>query len=415
MKVTGYSCSDVGRVRSENEDSFLVDDENGLYIVCDGLGGHAAGKFASETTVTHIAEYLSARLPQTLSSQPWHDHHARTIAVIQGALREAGAHLIQLAQQNQELSGMGTTATVVKRIGNKLVMAHVGDSRLYLFRRGELHQLSKDHTVAQELYDHGVLTADQALHSPHAHILTRSIGQIDVVIVDTLCFELLPGDICLLCSDGFSNAIDDNEELVGLLESAAPEQLVHNLVNLAKEKDGSDNITVVMIEACEGDEEKNKERQRQESVYLQLDTLRQIILFQDLSLTELLKVMDHVTLLECDPGWKAISEGDIDQSLYVIISGTFSVDTNGTRLTELSPGSHFGEMALVGDEPRSATVTAISAAQILTIKREDFLSIIKDDSGLGVKMLWRLGEELVKRLARANQKLGDFSISHSPH
>ncbi|MGZ6143084.1 MAG: Stp1/IreP family PP2C-type Ser/Thr phosphatase [Myxococcales bacterium] len=250
-----YRCAaktDVGMKREHNEDSFLVNEDLGLYVVCDGMGGHAGGETASRLAVQTIErELLSARLR---ADDPFASAAPLEDTPLAGALREAiegaCAAVFRTSRANPELAGMGTTCISLLVSGEKALVGHVGDSRAYLLREGDIHQLSEDHSLVNEQVRAGLLTEEEARHSRLKNIITRSVGFEEDVLVDVMGLATKPGDRFLLCSDGLSNLIE-NEELGDALRQNPLDEVPQKLIQLANERGGDDNITVVTVERVE--------------------------------------------------------------------------------------------------------------------------------------------------------------------
>lgn len=211
MLIHAASASDVGRERTLNEDSFLSDPALGLYVVCDGMGGHAAGEVASKTAAhgvqSHLRERESVLRAIDRGERPIED----AAALMREAVETVSNSIYRMALADRGKRGMGTTCTALLVRGDKGVLAHVGDSRLYLVREGRLHQLSEDHTFVQEAVRSGMMTPQQAKVSEHGNLVTRAVGPMERVVVDTLVFDVLHGDTLMLCSDGLHGYLGDGE------------------------------------------------------------------------------------------------------------------------------------------------------------------------------------------------------------
>ena len=244
--------TDVGMKREHNEDSYLVNEDLGLYVVCDGMGGHAGGETASRLAVQTIErEMMSARLRK---DDPFSSTAALPETPLAAALREAVegacAAVFRTSRANPELAGMGTTCISLLINDAKAIVGHVGDSRAYLVRDGEVHQLSDDHSLVNEQVRAGLLSADEAKHSRLKNIITRSVGFEEDVLVDVLGVETLPGDRFLLCSDGLANLVE-NDEIRDYLIQNDLDEVPRKLIQLANERGGDDNITVVAVQRVE--------------------------------------------------------------------------------------------------------------------------------------------------------------------
>lgn len=242
-KVTVACKTDLGLVRENNEDKFeylcpedaaTLARRGQVFVVCDGMGGHAAGQIASEIAAkTFIETYLR---------HPAEDPNVAILAAVSGANR----FVLDVGRAIPSRRGMGTTLSALILRQGSVLIAQVGDSRVYRMRGGELCALTQDHTYVNELIRAGLLSPDLAESHPQKHVLTRAIGADDHVEPDVLPYDLEVGDTYLLCSDGLLNHVDD-EGIAQILAGNAPGDAAWNLVNAARMGGGSDNITVVIV------------------------------------------------------------------------------------------------------------------------------------------------------------------------
>ena len=238
MRIVAYSLSDVGRKRDHNEDSLLVNDALGLYAVADGMGGHQAGERASRMAL----ERLVAKLAE-VGERP------DALQALREAAQAAGAAIFTAAQEDEEMRGMGTTLTSLWFQRGRAYLAHVGDSRAYLFRDGRVQQLSDDHSWVSEQVRAGMMTEEEAKESKFKHIITRSVGFEKDVQVDGAAIPVQSGDCFVLCSDGLSNYLE-GDELARILQARFYRDIPRLLVDLANDRGGDDNVTVVVIHAA---------------------------------------------------------------------------------------------------------------------------------------------------------------------
>lgn len=236
VKVAGDT--NVGKVRTANEDSMIVDTQRGLYVVLDGMGGANAGDVASQMARDAIHQYVS----HTLSTM-------EPKAMLQSAIQAGSAAVFGEAQANREKHGMGTTCVACLLVdASRAIVAHVGDSRAYLLRHGRLQALTKDHTIVEELVSRGMLSAEDAERHPYKNVLSRNLGARPEARVDVLDLELKPGDRLLLCSDGLYGYASA-EAIQYLLGSGdAPEHVARDLIELALRGGGGDNVTTIVLE-----------------------------------------------------------------------------------------------------------------------------------------------------------------------
>ena len=244
----GIGFTDTGLTRQTNQDAFAVDNDLGLWIVADGMGGHAGGGIASRIAVDSIVGTIRAAASAggAHSAQP-----SRAVDLLTEALSIAHEAIHQAALQNQELEGMGTTIVaclLCPDSPSRAVLAHVGDSRAYLLRDRRLHALTTDHSYVQKLVAQGSLTQDEASRHPQRNVLLQALGSPGQSIPDTRIQPLEPDDVILLCTDGLTKMLPEDELLSTLLHThTSPIELSKLLVDRANENGGKDNTTVVLI------------------------------------------------------------------------------------------------------------------------------------------------------------------------
>jgi protein phosphatase len=247
LKIRSYAKTDIGRRRAVNQDAFLSDDSLGLYVVADGMGGHAAGEVASQEAVETIYGMVKrglATMPE-LRDGATEDRIRAGCRMMEGAIQAATYMVFAISELDRNKSGMGTTLTALLWLGDYAVFGQVGDSRIYQVR-GEATQLTEDHTLVGWQLRHGLITEDEAKRSPHRNIITRAVGNRDYVQVDTGLVELEPGDKYLLCSDGLHGYLKQ-DEIMKIVEEPG-EDAVEAFIHLANSRGGKDNITAVLVE-----------------------------------------------------------------------------------------------------------------------------------------------------------------------
>jgi serine/threonine protein phosphatase PrpC len=240
--------TDVGRHRKSNEDAFFRDDGIGLYIVADGMGGHAAGEIASHEAVDTIHGMVKRGLNAFTAVEGELDEAGARGAcrIIEGAIQAATYFVFAIAELERDKLGMGTTISAALMLGGWLITGQVGDSRIYQIRDGAAVQLTEDHTLLAWQIKQGLLTPDEAAKATHRNVITRAVGNRDYVEVDTAVIAVCPGDRILLCSDGLHGYLTAEEipDIAALGADAA----VDRFVELANGRGGKDNITAVLVE-----------------------------------------------------------------------------------------------------------------------------------------------------------------------
>jgi protein phosphatase len=248
LAIAARGVTDTGRRRDHNEDALLVDPALGLFVVADGMGGHAGGGTASSLAVDTIQAHVRAARqaePEAFDA-PAGPGASRVPGVLRDAVEAACRSIYRAAQEDPSLAGMGTTVTAAIFAGRSAFLAHVGDSRFYLARGGRIFQVSEDHSLVNEQFKAGAITAEEARSSRFRNIITRSVGFEEEVLVDVMEVEVEPGDTVVLCCDGLSNLVSE-EEILGVATREPLDTSPEQLVELANERGGDDNITVIVV------------------------------------------------------------------------------------------------------------------------------------------------------------------------
>ncbi|HKO49279.1 MAG TPA: cyclic nucleotide-binding domain-containing protein [Polyangiaceae bacterium] len=408
-EVQFAALTDVGRVRDQNEDNFLVDKKLGLFIVCDGMGGHAAGEVASALAVRTVHDELKKQ------SDLIADYAAEAVGaakvtkkdilnMLEFAVNRASQRVHAEAVKDSKKRGMGTTLVCLLVIGTQAFMIYVGDSRIYLLRDGVLEQLTEDHTVYNELIRRKKMPREQVEQLAQKNAITRAVGVYEHVEPDTLVLDLTAGDRFLLCSDGLCGYFEDDLEGLGTrLASPNADLACKSLVDASNERGGKDNITSVIVTV--GDVTARDET-RAKQLQLKRDILARMPLFRPLNDREILRVLQVTDVQDYQNGEIIISEGDKGEELFIVLSGHATVVRNGAELATFNAGDHFGEMALVRSQPRSATVRSSGNSELMVIRRTEFFEILRKEHQLAVKLLWQFLGVLADRLADTSRELG---------
>ena len=247
VRLVHAARTDVGMIRSGNEDNFAVSasGDRGLFIVADGMGGHAAGEVASEMAVQIVQLELSSVRDLT-------DRNAAER--VRNALRKANRTIHDRTITEVDKQGMGTTASVLIVSATRYLIGQVGDSRVYLLRDGALQQLTKDHSYVQEQVDAGYLTPEQARYHPYSNVITRCVGASPDVEPDVYQGDARVGDLFLVASDGLTGMVDDRRLQMLLMSRTEPERKVHLLISEANGRGGLDNITAIIVQIASDDD-----------------------------------------------------------------------------------------------------------------------------------------------------------------
>lgn len=249
VRVLVAGETNVGRKRNHNEDNFAILEEDGLYIVADGMGGHASGEVASQLAIDNMKDFFRATGSDPEATWPYKMDKSRGYEenrLITG-IKLANLRIFEAAQRDQKLRGMGTTIAAILVIEDGVLVAHVGDSRVYRLRDGKLEQLTEDHSLLAEYIKMKRLTNEEITNFPHKNIIVRALGMKESVKVDTLLDPPKPGDLYLLCSDGLSGPVTDEEIQEITTSIPDPKAACAKLIERANQNGGPDNITVISV------------------------------------------------------------------------------------------------------------------------------------------------------------------------
>ncbi len=249
LEVAGRS--DVGRVRPSNEDHFGYDEQLGIFVVCDGMGGHAAGEVASHIAVETVLSFFRERQP-TVNDDAYLDDAPVGARLLAEAVKQANDAILNYAEEHKNTSGMGTTLVAARFCNGSFSIANVGDSRIYLFREGDLLQLTEDHSLVMEQVRRGMITLEQAKKSSAQNIITRALGTDESTLPDLGEFPAQGGDMLLLMTDGVLRHVDDTEIRSILLQLPSLQAACDTLIDAANEGGGEDNSTCVLIRVRNG-------------------------------------------------------------------------------------------------------------------------------------------------------------------
>lgn len=407
--VVFAALTDVGRKRDHNEDNYLVDKRLGLYVVCDGMGGHAAGEVASalavrtfheevKKEVDMLADYVADKAGAERVSK-------REISnMLEFAVGRASAKVYAEAMRDEKKRGMGTTLVAVVIAGQTAFITYVGDSRVYLLRDGLLEQVTEDHNVFNELIKRKKMPREKAAQVAQKNAITRAVGVYEHAEPDSIVLDLVAGDRLLLCSDGLYQYFEDTlEDLSDRMGADDLDVAVRGLIDRSNEAGGSDNITGVLLRVGSGTEE---DAARAKQLQLKRELLAKMRLFRPLSDRELLRVLQVTDVMSYQDGAFVMKQGDNGEELFIVLSGQVDILRGGAVIATLDAGAHVGEMALVRNQPRSASVRAKGPAELMVIRRRDFFELLRTEHALAVKLLWQFLGVVADRLAETSRELG---------
>lgn len=250
MQIKSFGITDVGRQRQHNEDSYLADDSISLYLVADGMGGHAAGEVASKIATEAISEFISHTVEDDGTwPHAYDENFSRNTNRLMSALRVANTRVIDAMKKDARLRGMGTTVVACLIDDERASVAHVGDSRAYLIRDDQMSRITSDHSWVFEQVQAGMLTEAEAEKHPLRNVITRALGGGNNVIPDASEIDVRAGDHFLFCSDGLTGMVTEDDILRIVIDGSDLESAGKELIARANEHGGHDNITVVLLQA----------------------------------------------------------------------------------------------------------------------------------------------------------------------
>lgn len=408
-EVTFSALTDVGRKREENEDNFLVDESLGVYVVCDGMGGHAAGEVASALAVRTFHEEIKKEADLLEDFIAGKTGAARVSKrditnMLEFAVNRASARVHAEALKDPTKRGMGTTLVAIVICRQTAFIIYVGDSRLYLLRDGVLEQVTEDHNVFNELIKRKKMPREKAEKLAHKNAITRAVGVYEHAEPDTIVLDVIAGDRFLLCSDGLSQYFEDDlDEFAKRLRGEDLDATMKAFIADANERGGSDNITGVLINVSDAS---GRDEDRARRLQLKRELLARMRLFRPLTDREILRVLQVTDVVTYDDGEDIMTQGSNGEDLYIVLEGNVDVIRGEAVIASLEQGAHVGEMALVRNQPRSATVRSRGTSELMVIRRRDFFELLRNEHALAVKLLWQFLGVVADRLAETSRELG---------
>jgi len=397
MEIIAQASTDIGRKKRSNEDNFHISPELKLYVVADGMGGHAAGEVASAQAVETIRSVVSEGIGAGQIPLDDSGRH-QLLSLLERAVRQAGRDIYSLAEEDISKRGMGTTVSLLLLTPTRGYIAHVGDSRIYLVRNEEVFQLTDDHSLIRELIKNKKMTPEEAENSPYRNALTRAVGVYADVEVDLLDFEVAENDYFLLCSDGLSNYFNEDSEVWSTISEDRFESSPSRFVDMANARGGKDNITALVVHIKRKDS-------KQDDIAFRLNILREMPIFQHLEYVELIEVLNVSRQRLFQPGDEIFAEGAEGDEMFVILDGRVSIRKSGQEVITLVQGGHFGEMALMDRNQRSAAAVATEATRVISVQRRPLFHLMQQNKEIAVKLLWCFMQVLTQRLRYTTEDL----------
>ncbi len=368
--------TDTGVRRSLNEDAVLAVNEVPIFAVADGMGGADSGDVASAMAMSFLKDSAPVLMEEAKKVSKSSRGRLDLAEVLEAVLGQIHSEIEQEGERSGKTS-MATTLVAAMIVGNNATIAHVGDSRAYLYRDGRLRLLTDDHTLAMLRLRQGRLTEEEFRHSPLRHRLYQALGVGREVDVDTAEVPLADDDVLLLTSDGIHAQLDA-KQILGCIRQGTLQQGAARLVDAANKAGGKDNASALLIRV--GTDKKA------DSVDAIAAILKEVFLFRNLSGSERNRIAPYLDQRVLTPGETLFNEGDPGDAFYIVLDGKVRITKGNTHLVDIGPGGHFGELCLARPVPRSATVTAIDETLIFGLSRTRFGEINRRRPGMGATL-----------------------------
>ncbi len=413
MRGESWAQTDPGLIRARNEDTIWADDATGVYVVADGLGGHAAGDLASRISVDAIRGCAQDLRDLADAADAEGDEASRRAVFdrLQAVVEQANDAVFSRAREDEDLRGMMSTVSMVVLSRSAGYVAHVGDSRVYLVRDDHMDLVTVDHTLAEELIRAGRMTREELPSFRYKNVIARAIGEKATVQVDLLYVDLRPHDQLLLCSDGLSDFVVEAEILRTLRRHQQDPATA--LIQTANDHGGGDNISAVVVRL----EETQEDATTTMTAVVPLELAEKVSLLGDLffchHLTpgERMKVLRYIHEELVPAGTAIVQEGQQGDDFFLVVAGAANVSVNGVLVNQIHAGEHFGEIALVSGQRRSATVTTTEETRLFRMSRDGFYDLSQKDQAISVKMLWVFSQSLAQRVTELSHQLVEASRS----
>lgn len=412
--IVGAAATHVGKVREHNEDAHFFDADAGVFLVCDGMGGHAAGEVASAIAIRTIRQQWAAEDTQMLIDgwleKGTPDSKKQLIAMVRSGVTAAHDAIIAEAIQDRSKSGMGTTLVGAVVVGNELVFAHAGDSRAYMVRDGIALQLTEDHTLLARLLAAGIDVDQSGEGSRFRSMLTNALGIGEECKVSTFVVPLADGDRFLLCSDGISEYIPEVEVGEVLCKQPSPARAAQKLIELALERGGADNATAIVVRVLEAGETP----QPADAIRRDVDVIASSPIWgAKVTAQQRLRALRIAISRDHNIGERLPAHTLGDRVAWLIVEGKVVLDGS-----VLEAGAFLYPESLVADSQapdREGLAVARTDVRALAFRADDFRELCDDDAELGEALLERLGPLVAERGARPTRKVIERSeTEHDP-
>lgn len=406
LRLHSAALSDIGRKRTNNEDAFVADPALGLYAVADGMGGHANGEVAAQLAIESLRRAIAKAPDAEFLQQPSVANRRRLLQWLVQTVQAINAAIHARAQEDFKLRGMGCTLDVALIRGGGVFTAHVGDSRIYVLRDDTLYQLTEDHNFAQMLLAEGIIPKEEVAKHPQRNMLTRGLGPFPTVQVDSAFFELVVGDVYLLCSDGLHGEVPD-ARLKPLL-AQPPESAARELIQAALDAGGRDNVTAVVFQVAQSPQS--------HSGMIGAETTRRVLarssMFAAFTESELMRVQKIAVGRIAKQGEMVLTQGCAVDELFMVTDGKLAVLRDGERFGSLGPGDPFGAMALNHESDCEISLQAETESRLLVFPLSEIKTLLASDTAIAAKLAMAALERVQKRHHQVIDAFSQYRRTH---
>lgn len=363
MNLKSAGKTHVGLVRENNEDSFHIDEDKGIFIVSDGIGGEVAGEVASSSAVSKIVSYLDNNSEFIDNCRTGSVKDEEIFRFFAKAVRHTSNEIYKLSNQSMKYVNMGATLTMAVDMGSRILICHVGDSRAYLLNESGVHQLTEDHTLFTEMQKKGLIKGEQDIQSYMHRTLTRSLGTANSIEVDCLMIPMVDDDKLILCTDGISNYLADEDELSDLVDGNNLEGNVDALIDFAISSKGEDNATAIVIKVGKGSE--NGEESLQENLIMEI--LMGCSIYEGLTYQELSAIRSFMEVVSLNKEEVLVQACEKYSGFFIVMDGGIL-----SKDELLIRGDSIGLKALVKEHYCPEDKVAVRNSHLLYLNRRKF-------------------------------------------
>ena len=395
MEVRFWAATDTGRKRGHNEDNYLVDRHLRLFVVCDGMGGHAAGEVASAAALQAIQSDIDEKgggLIGDLGGGGDAGSEEELLELLERSVQGASRRVWEMAQRDQQREGMGTTCSLLLLVGARGFVAHVGDSRIYRLRDGEVEQLTDDHSLRNHLIEQGKLGEDEEMDRENP--ITRAVGVAEEVDVDTFSVDLLPDDRFVLCSDGLTEYLGAPSVLADIAGGTNLEIATQKCIDHANRSGGKDNVTAIVAEVDRG-----------EGIWDAREAspagraIRELPQFAHLTPEQFGSVVEQLDYRDIDQGTVLVEEDGTAEGLIVVADGRVRVSAGPGFSETIGSGEYFGEREIFDGGSAGIEAEMVESGAVVVLSRAAFRALLSSESReLAAKLAWNFLERAMSKL-----------------